>query len=173
MNGFLIWVLAGLLAARQHGASTVNRNRFTRCMKRHETPPETTWQALRRWPWLLLAWLCLALAALGVLLPGLPTTPFVLVAAWAAARGSPRLNRWLHAHRIFGPIIRDWQAGGAVSRGSKWLALATMLLCAAVLVIFAPHWAIVAVGCGSMVIIGTWLWLRPEPRAVEMLTRSR
>lgn len=132
----------------------------------HEmTRPPPTINGLRRWPWLLLAWMCLALAVLGVILPGLPTTPFVLVAAWAAARGSPRLHAWLHAHRVFGRIIRDWQAEGAVSLRAKQTALATMLLCAAVLIAFAPHWAFAATGCGFMAAVGTWLWRRPEPRA--------
>jgi uncharacterized protein len=140
-------------------------------MKQADPLPDTPLQRLRRWPWLLLAWSCLALALLGVLLPGLPTTPFVLVAAWAAARGSPRLNRWLHSHRLFGRLIRDWEAGGAVSRGSKQLALATMLVCAAVLVVFAPHWAIVAAGCTMMALVATWLWLRPEPDAAQRSSR--
>ena len=51
--------------------------------------------------------------------PGLPTVPFVLLAAFAAARGSQRLHGWLLAHRQFGPMIRDWQAHGAVSRRAK------------------------------------------------------
>jgi uncharacterized protein len=119
---------------------------------------------LQRWLWLLLAWVCLALAVLGVILPGLPTTPFVLVAAWAASRGSPRLHAWLHRHRLFGPMIRDWQREGAVSLRAKQTALAMMVLCAAVLITFAPHWAIAATGCGFMAAVGSWLWLRPTPR---------
>lgn len=120
---------------------------------------------LRRWWWWLLAWASLVLALLGVLLPGLPTTPFVLLAAWSAARGSPRLHRWLLRHRLFGPIIRDWHAEGAVSRPAKRLALLSMLLCAAVLVWLAPHWAFAVAGCGAMLAVGIWLWRRPEPGA--------
>ena len=59
---------------------------------------------------------------LGVLLPGLPTTEFVLLAAWAASRSSPRLSAWLDNHRLFGPLLRDWRNGGVVSRRSKLLA---------------------------------------------------
>lgn len=121
-------------------------------------------QGVRRWPWLLLAYACLALAVLGVLLPVLPTTPFVLVAAWAAARGSRRLHDWLHAHRLFGRMIRDWQAEGAVSRGAKRVALISMLACAVLLVWVAPHWGIVLFGCSMMTAVGIWLWMRPEPR---------
>jgi len=119
---------------------------------------------MRRWLWLLLAWLALGLAVLGVILPGLPTTPFVLLAAWAAARGSQPLHDWLRRHALFGPMIRDWQAEGAVSRRAKRLALAMMLLCAALLIGFAPHWAYAASGCVAMAAVALWLWRRPEPR---------
>ena len=76
------------------------------------------------WPvrWLLLAFavLCLALSIIGIIVPGLPTTVFILMAAWAAARSSPRLYRWLWNHRLFGPSLRNWAQGGKVSRRAKW-----------------------------------------------------
>ena len=79
-----------------------------------------------RWLWWLLAYGSLGLGLVGIVVPGLPTVPFVLLAAYAAARGSSRLHRWLLAHRQFGPVIRDWQAQGAVSRRAKWLATTMM-----------------------------------------------
>ncbi len=62
----------------------------------------------------------------GVVLPVVPTTPFLLLAAACFARSSPRLHGWLVAHPVFGPPIRDWQAHGAISRRAKTLALASM-----------------------------------------------
>ena len=118
---------------------------------------------IRRWLWLLLAYACLGLGILGVFLPGLPTTPFVLLAAYAAARGSSRLHERLLAHRVFGPMIRDWQASGAVSRKAKYWAIGTMSACALVFFLTAPKWWMAATGTGIMAIVGTWLWLRPEP----------
>src|SRR3546814_11452510 len=72
-----------------------------------------------RWAWWLLAYASLGLGLVGVVVPGLPTVPFVLLSAYAAARGSERLHRWLLAHRVFGPMIVDWQVHGAVSRRAK------------------------------------------------------
>lgn len=118
----------------------------------------------RRPFWLLLAWVALGLAVLGVVLPGLPTTPFVLVSAWAASQGSPRLHQWLLRHRLFGPMIRDWRREGAVHRRAKWMATATMLLCAALLLWLAPKPWMAATGCAIMLVVGSWLWLRPEPQ---------
>ena len=76
---------------------------------------------------LLLAYLFLALAILGVFLPVLPTVPFVLLAAWFSAKGSDRLHRWLYAHSVFGSMLTDWDQYGAVSRHAKVLAI--VMLC--------------------------------------------
>lgn len=115
-----------------------------------------------RWAWWLLAWLSLALGALGVLLPGLPTVPFILLSAYAAARGSQRLHAWLLAHRRFGPMIGDWQRHRAVSRRAKRLALAMMAFCALVLWATAPHAWMALAGSAVMAVVGAWLWRRPE-----------
>lgn len=118
-----------------------------------------------RWAWWLLAYASLGLGLVGIVIPGLPTVPFVLLAAFAAARGSERLHRRLLAHRQFGPMIRDWQAQGAVSRRAKWLATTMMAACAIVLFLTAPEAWMAATGSGVMLLVGAWLWRRPEPRA--------
>jgi uncharacterized membrane protein YbaN (DUF454 family) len=72
--------------------------------------------------------LALCLALLGALLPVLPTTPFVLGAAFAFAKGSPRARAWLTEHRTFGPIIAAWESQGAIAPRYKLLACTLMLL---------------------------------------------
>ena len=119
---------------------------------------------MTRWLWWLLAYASLGLGIVGIVVPGLPTVPFVLLAAFAAARGSQRLRDWLLAHRRFGPMIRDWERGGAVSRRAKWLATAMMSACAVVMFLTAPEWWMAATGTAIMLVTGTWLWRRPEPR---------
>jgi len=116
-----------------------------------------------RWAWWLLAYLSLGLGLVGIIVPGLPTVPFVLLSAFAAARGSHRLHGWLLAHRQFGPLIHDWQAHGAVSRRSKWLATSMMSACALILVLTAPKAWMAATGAASMALVTTWLWRRPDP----------
>lgn len=135
-------------------------------LARSEAPPPLLRPAtpLMRLLYLALAGLSLLLGVIGVFVPGLPTTVFILLAGWAAARSSPRLHAWLWRHPLFGRLLRDWANGGCVSRRSKWTASATMALCALVLVfgVSAPLWARAsAIGC--MACILTWLWLRPEP----------
>ena len=71
--------------------------------------------------------LMVLLAGLGAVLPLLPTTPFVLAAAYAFARSSRRWSAWLHNHRVFGPLIRNWQQHGAISRRAKILGVGSMV----------------------------------------------
>ncbi|TYK65065.1 YbaN family protein [Colwellia echini] len=72
--------------------------------------------------------LFVGLGLLGVVLPILPTTPFLLVAAACFAKSSPRLQRKLLANKTFGPMIRDWQESRSISLKSKRIALLTMVL---------------------------------------------
>jgi uncharacterized membrane protein YbaN (DUF454 family) len=128
--------------------------------------------AVVRFVLLVGALLCLALGVIGIFVPGLPTTVFILMAAALASRGSPRLAAWLEGHRLFGPMIRDWRAHRSVSRRAKWSATMMMMLCAALLFATASHWGYAALGTGVMVIVASWLWLRPEPPAASAAATS-
>ena len=68
------------------------------------------------------------LAILGVILPILPTTPFLLVAAACFAKSSPEMQRKLLANKTFGPLIHDWQKYRSIPRKAKRIALLTMIL---------------------------------------------
>lgn len=83
-------------------------------------------RSVARWPYAVLAYVSVALGLLGVLLPGLPTVPFLLLGAWAASRGSKRVHDWLHQHPQFGPAIREWREQRAVSTRSKVAAVALL-----------------------------------------------
>ncbi|RHW75160.1 YbaN family protein [Colwellia sp. RSH04] len=72
--------------------------------------------------------LFVGLAVLGVVLPILPTTPFLLVAAACFAKSSPRLQRKLMANKTFGPMIHDWQTHRSIPRKAKRVALLTIVL---------------------------------------------
>lgn len=98
---------------------------------------------MKRIGYLALGWGAVALGLLGVALPGLPTTPFLLVAAFAFGRSSPRLRLWIEDHSVFGPPIRDWEDRGAIARRAKILAVSMMGLVLLIsLVLGLPFWAL-------------------------------
>lgn len=67
---------------------------------------------------------CVGLAYLGAILPGLPTTPWVLLASYCFSRSSPRLRAWLLRSPIFGKLLRDWHEHRGMRRPAKWVAVA-------------------------------------------------
>ena len=107
--------------------------------------------------------LCVGLAALGVVTPVLPTTPFLLVAAACFARSSPRFHGLLLNSPAFGPLIRDWREHRAIPRRAKHTALALIAATVGSSALFAVEaiWlrlVLLAVGVG----LCTWLWRLPS-----------
>lgn len=119
---------------------------------------------MTRYVALILAVFFLALAIVGVVLPGVPTVPFLLLAAWFAARGSDRLHRWLLAHPRFGKMLADWQTQRAIPRSSKVVAVLMMGISWVVMYRrLDSTWGLVAVTV-VLVAVAAWLVSRPEPR---------
>ncbi|OLQ69340.1 hypothetical protein BIT28_20380 [Photobacterium proteolyticum] len=87
---------------------------------------------------LSVGWLCVVLGVLGIFLPLLPTTPFLLLASACFMRGSPRLSRWLHQHPYFGPVLQNWHDNRAVSRTVKRRANITIVLSFSLSVYLVP-----------------------------------
>jgi uncharacterized membrane protein YbaN (DUF454 family) len=77
---------------------------------------------------LFFAYFFLVLAIIGVALPGLPTVPFLLLAAWFSARGSERLHKWLYDHPHLGRLLIDWETQKAISLRSKVIAVIMLLV---------------------------------------------
>lgn len=112
--------------------------------------------------WRLLASTALVLGGIGVILPGLPTVPFLLVAAWAGSHGWPELERRLLEHPRYGPSIRAWREQRAVPRKAKWAASALISLSLIMLVLSpAPvllRWLLPP----FLLCVTIWLWRRPD-----------
>lgn len=85
---------------------------------------------------ILLGFLFVGLAALGIAVPGLPATPFLLLAAACFARSSERFYGWLLGNPVFGPMIRDWRETRSMSRRSKAIALASIIVVGGTSVVF-------------------------------------
>ena len=112
-----------------------------------------------------LAFVSLVLGLIGLFLPVLPTVPFILLSAWAAARSSPRLLVWLEAHPAFGPMLSEWRRGGVVRRRAKWLATVTMSGSAIIMLVTLPQRWVALLAMAVMACVLIWLWRRPETLA--------
>ncbi|MDX1654010.1 MAG: YbaN family protein [Candidatus Competibacteraceae bacterium] len=114
---------------------------------------------------LSLGWICVALGAAGVLLPLLPTTPFLIVAAWAFARSSRHFADWLHNHVHFGPLLRDWDSHRVIPLPAKLLS--TTFMTASLLYLWlgtdvaTPHLLSALV---VLVLVSGYIWSKPHRR---------
>lgn len=106
----------------------------------------------------------LALGIIGIVLPGLPTTPFILLAAACYAKASPRLHAWLLNHRLFGPMLRDWEANRSLTRRTKTIAVGSMLVMVSFSIWSFRHRWIAQVVLVVLGAIGAWVVLRIPTR---------
>lgn len=112
----------------------------------------------------VLGWLSLGLGIVGIFLPLLPTTPFVLLAAFCFSRSSNRWHLWLRQHPYLGLLIRDWEAHRAIGMRAK--ATATSLILATFVVSLIAtefvswhKWILLLIGGGVLL----YIWTRPFP----------
>ena len=113
--------------------------------------------------WLVTGLLALAAGMAGAALPMLPTTPFLLLAAFCFARSSNRMSRWLANHQVFGPVIENWRHNGSIDRKSKWMAM--VVIVPSPLITWwleAPAWVLV---CQVLLLttVAIFILTRPSP----------
>lgn len=111
-----------------------------------------------RWLLVLVGVLSVGLATAGIVVPLLPTTPFLLLAAACFVRSSDRLHRWLLGHRVYGPIIRGYREHRALPASSKvtilvftWAAILTSIL----VLVHPARFILLAPAIGA-----TWMMIR-------------
>jgi uncharacterized protein len=126
----------------------------------------TFFSRLRSGSLLAAGWLCTGLAIAGVVLPLVPTTPFLLLAAACFVRSSPRLHRWLLSNRVFGPILEQWRRDRTVPRSAKRKAYLVVILSFGVSIAFVDvlglRVALSLLGLGLIVFIARMPTTRAE-----------
>lgn len=116
---------------------------------------------MRRHLYFIAGFLCLGLAVIGAILPVMPTTVFVILAAYCFTRSSPRMERRLLEHPKFGPHIVRWREHGAISRTGKMAAMIAFAVSVAIaFALTHMPWPLVTVA--AAVVVGGWIWTRPE-----------
>lgn len=113
--------------------------------------------------WRSLVVIFVILGFIGAILPGMPTTVFLILAAWAASKGWPQMDEWLLNHPKYGPTLRAWRENGTVPRKAKWIASIMMLISGIIMLFTSAPFAVKVFTDVTMLLVAIWLWLRPEP----------
>lgn len=113
--------------------------------------------------WVALAGISFSIGVLGIFLPLLPTTVFMLMAVYCASKGSPRFEAWIRSRHYVGPLLVTWEQERAIPRRAK-LAAVSVIALSALIVVWSLgqgwlRWAVVAL----LLVIALWLATRPEP----------
>ncbi|CAA6821615.1 MAG: Unknown protein [uncultured Sulfurovum sp.] len=112
--------------------------------------------------WLLLGFITLGLAILGVLLPLLPTVPFLLLASFFFAKSSEKLHTWLLNHELFGTMISDWHERGAISKNAKYFATLSIALVLAISLFMAVKPLVLSIQIVLLSMVLLFIWTRPN-----------
>lgn len=112
--------------------------------------------------WTAAGLLSLGTGIIGIFLPLLPTTPLVLLAAFCFGKGSPRLRRWLLAHKRFGPMIEDWQKNGAIAPRAKRAAVIAMAVTLAISVALGLSIVLIAIQATCLAGAAGFILTRPD-----------
>ncbi|KAA9010090.1 YbaN family protein [Histidinibacterium aquaticum] len=130
--------------------------------------PAPVLKTIRRLLWLGLGLLALSLGAAGAIFPLLPTTPFIILAAFAFGQSAPGWQRRLEANPAFGPAIADWRAQGAISPRYKALAVGMMAAALGLSLILHAAPVLVAVQAVVMSLAALFILSRPNGEACSV-----
>lgn len=123
---------------------------------------EPSTNPLYRALWLGLGLVCVALGTIGIFLPLLPTTIFLIIAAYAFARSSERLHSWLLSNKVFGPLIKDWQDHGRIRRSAKFMALISMAVIVLLSLGFGAPTYVLGLQAVILIPVAVFIFSRPE-----------
>jgi hypothetical protein len=135
--------------------------------RKHHAPPQAAGRSCPGVRWALAGFGCLnvGLGVLGVVVPVLPTTIFLLIACWAFSKSSPRFHRWLFNHPRFGPGLRAWHETGAIPPRAKAMAVSTMAASLAIVTLFVAEGWLLPVGLAAVLTaVSAYIVSRPNPR---------
>jgi uncharacterized membrane protein YbaN (DUF454 family) len=123
---------------------------------------------MKRWLWRLLGLFFVGMAYVGVILPGVPTTFFALLAAWAFSKSSPKLDKWLHEHKVFGKYLNNWEQKRVYPNKGRWMMVGVMMISLVSMLLTLPVKIPIYAGITFLIII---IWAFRYPGSVEEYER--
>lgn len=128
-------------------------------------PPKHQHNAVIRWVFFVMGFVFVGLGILGAILPGMPTTVFILLAGYCWAKSSERFHGWLMHHKIFGKMLKDWEERRAMPRFAKYLAWGMMTMSCTFLWWRLPTEKIWVACVVSVLCLASGIWMARLPDA--------
>lgn len=116
---------------------------------------------MRNFLWKMAGFLSLGMAYVGVIVPGIPWSIFVVCAAWCFARSSPTMHTWIYSHRIFGPFLTNWETKRVFPIKAKYFMVLTMLSSLVIMWFTVPFTGVLGTGV-IMGLVAIWAWKFPS-----------
>jgi uncharacterized membrane protein YbaN (DUF454 family) len=116
---------------------------------------------IKKYLWMGLGFLSLGMAYLGVILPGLPFSVFLVFAAYCFAKSSKKWHDWLYNHKYFGPFLTNWTQKKVFPTWAKYMMIAVMSSSLAFLWFTTGNIKAVAWSGGFMALVAIWAWRYP------------
>ena len=106
------------------------------------------------------------IGVVGIVVPGLPTTIFLIIALWAFSQSSDRFHKWLYNHRLFGPTLQNWATCGIIPRKAKALAVITMSISWCAIAYYSQYWIWPLAFGILMIVVSSYILTRPSFRKI-------
>jgi len=116
---------------------------------------------------LALGWGCVGLAFIGIFVPGIPTTPFLIVALWAFAQSSKKFHAWLLNHKRFGPILQNWESHRVVPRKAKTLMVILQFFAVIMFHFTIQNIYLTGILAITLIIVARWVLTFPSELPVD------
>jgi uncharacterized membrane protein YbaN (DUF454 family) len=123
---------------------------------------------MKIWLWRLLGLFFVGMAYVGAIVPGIPTTFFAILAAWAFSKSSPKLDKWLHEHKVFGKYLNNWEQKRVYPNKGRWMMVVVMMISLVSMILTLPIKIPIYAGITFLIII---IWAFRYPGSVEEYER--
>jgi uncharacterized membrane protein YbaN (DUF454 family) len=118
-------------------------------------------ERIKKAVWICLGMICLGIAYIGVITPGIPWSTPTVAAAFCFAKGSKRWHDWIMNHRLFGPFLRNWSEKRIFPTYGKWAMVITMDVSLVITYLVTGNiWLVVGMGA-MMLLVSVWAWRYP------------
>jgi len=117
---------------------------------------------IKKYLWMGLGFLSLGMAYIGVIVPGIPFSIFLVFAAYCFAKSSPRMHAWIYNHKYFGPFLTNWTQKRVFPQKMKYMMIIVMSSSAALLYFSTGNIKATLWSAGFMALVAIWAWRSPN-----------